>query len=94
MSNRMPDPFTLVIFGASGDLTRRKLIPAVYGLFRDGLLPDEFSLIGYARSRMSDESFRVEMRDATSKFVRSGQFDKRTWEMFASRIHYHRGGRI
>ena len=91
MSKKVPDPFVLVIFGASGDLTRRKLIPAVYGLFRDGLLPAEFSLIGYARSEKTDESFRAEMHEATRKFVRSGPFDEKTWQAFASRTRYHTG---
>ena len=59
MSRKVPEPFTLVIFGASGDLARRKLIPAVYGLFRDGLLPEGFSLVGYARTAKTDENFHI-----------------------------------
>ena len=91
MSKRVPDPFTLVIFGASGDLTARKLIPAVYGLFRDGLLPDGFSVVGYARTEKSDEGFRADMGEAARKFLRSGSFDETTWKAFASRLRYYHG---
>jgi glucose-6-phosphate 1-dehydrogenase len=84
----VPDPFTLVIFGASGDLAARKLMPAVYGLFRDGLLPDGFSGLGYARTPRSDEGFRADMREAARKFVRSGSFDEAAWSAFASRLSY------
>jgi glucose-6-phosphate 1-dehydrogenase len=57
-------PCTLVIFGASGDLTSRKLLPALFGLFRRHLLPDGFCLIGFARSPLDDEAFRGTVRDA------------------------------
>lgn len=92
MSKKTPDPFTLVIFGASGDLTRRKLIPAVYGLFHDGLLPEDFSLIGYARTRKSNDDFRTEMHEACLHFVRSGTFDEGTWKTFVRHLHYQHGG--
>jgi len=88
VSRKVPEPFTLVIFGASGDLARRKLVPAVYGLFRDGLLPAGFSLVGYARTAKTDEGFRAEMREATRQFVRSGAFDEKTWGNFAAAMHY------
>jgi len=91
VSKKKPDPFTLVIFGASGDLTARKLMPAVYGLFRDGLLPDAFSVVGYARTPETDESFRAGMREAAQKFVRSGSFDEAAWKAFASRLSYVSG---
>jgi glucose-6-phosphate 1-dehydrogenase len=87
----VPDPFTLIIFGASGDLAARKLMPAVYGLFRDGLLPDGFSVVGYARTPKSDEDFRADMREATQKFVRSGSFDETAWQAFASILRYVSG---
>ncbi|MCX7592024.1 MAG: glucose-6-phosphate dehydrogenase [Kiritimatiellae bacterium] len=60
-----PDPFTFVIFGASGDLASRKLVPALYALYRTGVLPDEFEIVGHARTPMTDEQFRAKMRDAT-----------------------------
>ncbi|MFH1731602.1 MAG: glucose-6-phosphate dehydrogenase [Planctomycetota bacterium] len=87
---KTPAPFSLVIFGASGDLTRRKLIPAVYGLFREGLLPDDFSVIGFARREKTDQSFRTELAEAAKTFVRGGSFDEAVWAEFAPKIHYHR----
>ena len=75
-----PPPFTLVIFGASGDLTRRKLIPAVYSLFREKLLPEQFAVVGFARSEKSDETFREEMR---------GSVAPDDWAQFAPKLHYH-----
>ena len=84
----MTEPFSLVIFGASGDLTRRKLIPAVYSLFREGLLPDDFSVIGFARSEKTDESFRAELAEGVKTFARGRTFDDATWAKFAPRISY------
>ena len=52
------DPLIFVIFGASGDLTRRKLIPAIYALFENGLLPDNFAVLCVSRSKLSDDDFR------------------------------------
>ena len=86
----VPDPFALVIFGASGDLTRRKLIPAVYHLFRQGFLPDGFSVVGFARREKTDESFRAEMREAVQSLARARPLDDATWETFAANLHYHR----
>ena len=86
----MPDPFILVIFGASGDLTRRKLIPAVLGLFRDGALPDRFGIVGVARRDKTDNSFRDEMAEATRGSARAGAVDETTWASFARRLYYHR----
>jgi len=64
---RVPAPCAMVIFGASGDLTRRKLMPALYNLAIEGLLPSGFSVVGYARRDMSNEMFRAQMRDAVDK---------------------------
>jgi glucose-6-phosphate 1-dehydrogenase len=61
---RVHDPFTVVIFGASGDLSKRKLIPALYHLHQDGFLPDRFKVVGFSRSPMSDEQFRETMLEA------------------------------
>ena len=96
-----PEPFTLVIFGASGDLARRKLIPAVYGLWQDGLLAPTFSLVGYARSAKSEDGFRAELRDVVGKLVRPSSasapgdgraVDAGAWASFASRLRYVVGG--
>src|SRR3954464_10219172 len=63
-------PTTLVIFGATGDLSQRKLLPAIYNLAHEGALPERFHLIGSARSQMSDEEFRNLARESIRKFSR------------------------
>src|SRR4051795_6382486 len=65
---RVPDASCLVIFGASGDLTHRKLLPALYSLAHDGLLPPGQTIIGYARPDYTDDAFRMAMREACEKF--------------------------
>ncbi len=82
-----PPPCALVIFGASGDLTRRKLVPALYALACDGLLPAGFAVVGTGRSEMSDAAFRETMRDAVTRFARV-RFDAAAWERFAAALHY------
>ncbi len=64
-----PGPSALVIFGASGDLTRRKLLPAVYHLSRGQRLPAQFQVIGVARSPLSDEDFRQQFRESLREFA-------------------------
>ncbi len=64
------EPFTLTIFGATGDLTHRKLIPALYALFRGGWLPEQFAVIGFARRDYTDESFRAWLRETLPRFSR------------------------
>lgn len=59
-----PGPGAIVIFGASGDLTKRKLLPAIYALFERNLLPEKFAVIGVARTEMSNEDFQEEVREA------------------------------
>ncbi|MCX7805480.1 MAG: glucose-6-phosphate dehydrogenase [Planctomycetota bacterium] len=67
-----PDPFALVIFGASGDLARRKLIPAIFSLFRGGLLPDDFDIVGFARTPMTDAEFREKARESAVRRCAAG----------------------
>lgn len=81
----------IVIFGASGDLTKRKLIPALYTLGVGGRLPKPFTVIGYARSEMSDEKFRDRMREAVSEFSRVGLTDEVVWKNFAQELYYVSG---
>jgi glucose-6-phosphate 1-dehydrogenase len=64
------DPTTLVVFGATGDLARRKLLPALYNLAHDGSLPERFALIGVARSEQPDEAFREAARESIERFSR------------------------
>lgn len=86
----MPQPCNIVIFGASGDLTYRKLIPALYNLSADGDLPAALSIVGFARREKTDEQFRTELGDALKKFSRQGLNDQ-VWQDFGPRIFYHRG---
>ncbi len=89
LSNRaLPRPCNVVIFGASGDLTFRKLIPALYNIQADGDLPATTHITGFARREKSDKSFRGELREALTKFSRSG-LDPAVWEEFSQRVHYH-----
>jgi glucose-6-phosphate 1-dehydrogenase len=82
------DPCTLVIFGASGDLTRRKLIPALYNLCGVGCMHARFEVVGTGRTAMTDEQFRDSMREAakSSKDVRG--FNEEKWQRFAKRLRY------
>ena len=86
-----PEPFTLVVFGASGDLARRKLMPALFGLDCEKLLPDGAAVIGFARSEMTDEPFRASLREAAEADCDGGAFDEDAWRRFAARVSYHRG---
>jgi glucose-6-phosphate 1-dehydrogenase len=83
-----PESCTLVIFGATGDLTHRKLIPALYNLAAEGALPPAISIIGFARREKSTEQFRSELEAATRKFSRTPLNDE-LWANFASSISYH-----
>jgi len=85
------EPCSLVIFGASGDLTARKLIPALYHLFKDKQLPPAFRIVGFARREKTDESFRAELRAALDKFSRTQPVDEAVWTEFASNISYCMG---
>src|ERR671925_1414739 len=76
---RTPDPCALVIFGASGDLTKRKLFPALYSLALRNLLPEEFAVVGVARTETSDEDFRERMKSAVQEFGRD-EFRQETWD--------------
>jgi glucose-6-phosphate 1-dehydrogenase len=86
-----PGPATLVIFGASGDLTRRKLLPAVYQLSRRGRLPAQFAVIGIARSEMDDDQFRRQFRASLEEFVGHASARDEVAESLASRMAYITG---
>ena len=85
----MPQPCTVIIFGASGDLTYRKLIPAIYNIAADGDLPAALSVVGFARREKTDEQFRTELEEAARKYSRQGVNDE-LWKSFANRVFYHR----
>src|SRR5260370_33566761 len=82
------EPCSIVIFGASGDLTARKLIPAFYHLCKDKQMPPAFRIIGFARREKSAESFRQELRQALDKFSRTKPVDDKDWADFSSNICY------
>ncbi len=89
MQSRRPvEPCTVVIFGASGDLTARKLIPALYHLAVEKALPAPYRIIGFARRDKTSESFRNELREALGKFSRTQPVDQAVWDAFSSNIHY------
>src|SRR5271170_8145727 len=81
---------TIVIFGASGDLTSRKLVPALYGLFRKRRLPAETRIVGFARSRFSHDQWREKLAGSTAE-VAGADFDAAAWKEFAASIFYHPG---
>jgi glucose-6-phosphate 1-dehydrogenase len=85
---KRPHAAVLVIFGASGDLTKRKLIPALYNLALAKRLPERFAVVGYARSELSHEAFRDRMRDAVIEFSRTGLKDESAWREFAENLYY------
>src|SRR6059036_412374 len=88
---RLPvHPTTLVIFGASGDLAKRKLMPAIYNLAHEGALPERFNLIGCARSDWSDDEFRDQARDSIKKFSRR-EPDDTVLDSLLSRARYVSG---
>ncbi len=84
-SAEIPEPLSIVVFGATGDLTRRKLMPALFRLFREGLLPDEFEIVGFAREPWTADEFRARMRDAV--LGADTPLDD-GWESFAERLRY------
>src|SRR5438094_6157776 len=84
----VPQPCSVVIFGATGDLTHRKLLPALYNLAADGELPPAVTVIGFARREKTDEDFRREMEEAVRKFSRQTVRDE-IWKTFGQSIFYH-----
>jgi glucose-6-phosphate 1-dehydrogenase len=86
------DPCLMVIFGASGDLTKRLLVPSLFSLYCDGLLPEAFAILGMAMDDFDDASFRGRMSSDVRAYLRRGDaFDEKAWERFAANIHYQQG---
>ena len=83
-------PHTFVIFGASGDLTQRKLVPALYQLFRKGRLPKETRIVGFSRTAFTHETWRAELAKSTAEFL-GDKFDAGLWDKFSQFICYHPG---
>src|SRR5215470_6112839 len=85
----VPQPCTIVIFGATGDLTHRKLVPALYNLAADGDLSPAVVIVGFARRPKTDEEFRHNLEESTRQFSRQPVRDE-IWKNFAQSIFYHR----
>ena len=87
---RVPDPSTLVLFGATGDLAHRKVIPALYQLWRTNLLPHDFVILAIGRRDYDDETLRADFRKSLEKYSRVLPLDEAAWRSFGDRIRYQR----
>src|SRR5688572_20366111 len=85
-----PDPCIIVIFGASGDLTRRMLLPALYNLFTDAQIPEQCAVVGFARTEWEDHDFRIHARQSVEEFSRR-PVDQEAWERFSRSLFYVAG---
>ena len=85
------EPCSIIIFGASGDLTSRKLVPALYHLFQEKQMPPDFRIIGVARREKTDASWRGELRSALDQFSRTKPVDDQVWQEFSQHISYCEG---
>lgn len=85
------EPCSIVIFGASGDLTARKLIPALYHLFAEKQLPNPTRIIGFARREKSHEAWRAELKTGVESFSRSKRVEAAVWDAFAANLYYCQG---
>jgi len=88
---RAKDPVTVVIFGASGDLSKRKLIPALYQLQLAGYLPDRYAVVGFSRTPMSDEVYRESMRAALQEQLADEGQTVTMDNPLIQALHYHPG---
>src|SRR5688500_15610163 len=86
---RMPDKVSaLLLFGATGDLARRMLLPSLYGLDADGLLPDELTVIGTARSELDDDGYRAKAREALDEHLPANFYNPEVGDRFLKRLRY------
>ncbi len=91
MSPKAAPPCVMVIFGASGDLTQRKLVPALYHLERDGLLSESFAVIGMSREPLTHEAFRSRLNDRVQGFLGSEKLNREAWDRLLKKLYYHPG---
>src|SRR5215212_3302856 len=84
-------PCAVVIFGASGDLAKRKLIPALYEMAREKLLNEHTYIVGFSRSPMTDDEYRKESREAVTKYARTKPVDEGVLKSVIDRLHYFQG---
>jgi len=95
MTRRTAPPNLMVVFGASGDLAKRKLLPALFHLYRQNLLHKGFVVLGYARTAMSDDEFRIQIEEALRQYLEDEHgdpFDADIWQGFAQNLYYQTGG--
>src|SRR5579883_2532756 len=85
------EPCSVIIFGASGDLTARKLIPALYHLHKEKQMPPTYRVIGFARREKTDASWREELRGALNQFSRTKPVDDKVWAEFSANLFYCQG---
>lgn len=85
-----PESAVFVVFGATGDLAHRKIFPALYDLFADGILPANLVIVGFARRPLADQAFRNDVKTFCATFARRGSFSDEDWERFAARVFYLR----
>ena len=83
-----PEPAFFVVFGATGDLSRRKIFPALFDLFFEDILPSELLMVGFARKPLDSDGFRQELRRGCEKYSRHGDFSDGQWKAFSERILY------
>ena len=90
---RPAPPAVMVIFGASGDLTHRKLLPALFDMYQSGLLdPKRFAVIGFSRSPLTDDDFRAAAHEGIKNYSRHPNAPEDAWNQFSASLHYQRGG--
>jgi glucose-6-phosphate 1-dehydrogenase len=85
---RTPEPCTVIIMGATGDLAHRKLLPSLYNLAVDHLLPHAFTVVGFARQDKNQEDFRADLRDSIGKFSRYAPLQEKVWDSFAAGLFF------
>jgi len=85
---KKPEPTIFIIFGGTGDLNFRKLIPALYNLFLDGWMPEQFCIIGTGRTKLDNDQFKTKLLDGINEFSRSGKAKDGKWEEFSQHIFY------
>jgi len=88
MESTKNQPVIFIIFGGTGDLTSRKIAPALYNLYLDNWLPKQFAIIGTGRTKFEDDQFRKNLLDDINQFSRSGKADKKKWDEFSKSIYY------
>src|SRR5690348_13085819 len=86
--DRVVPPCAIVIFGASGDLSKRKLLPSLYRLFYERRISQNFAVVGNSRTPLSDDKFRETMRESVKKFLEDAPFDETVWNSFAQCLFY------